>query len=510
VPDRARLALLFGLGALLSGLTILDGINPHDEGLVLQAAARVTDGQLPYRDFYANYGPGQYYLAGALDAVFGPSLLAWRVVRVALDALVGVLAYALVRRDAPEPFALAAWVAVVAVMAHPTLPHPNAPALALAFGAILLARRSPAAAGVLAGLAFAFRFDVGVAAAIAAALAAAGDRDRVAAAHSAAAPARGRSAALRTAAAAAATGALLVAPFAIAAPGDFWDGTVGFALDEQSLQRLPLPGEWDGSFEPNKILAFYLPYVLMGGLALWLVLAVATRAPVRLWAAFPLAVAGLGYLLARADEFHLVPLAAVLPVLLAGGAAREWLAGRRPAAVALAVPLALVAIDGLDRNRIDLVSGPPLDRIHLDVADGVKAPPEEARALEQLVPYVRERVPAGRPIFVANPRHDLVRVGNPLVYVLADRPNPTRYDVMQPGVVTTEEVQREIVRDLRRSRTGLVVRWLSPVAAEAEPNGAGRSSGVRILDRELARRYVEVERFGEYAVLRLRRDAGAE
>ncbi|HEV2875312.1 MAG TPA: hypothetical protein VGW14_09195, partial [Thermoleophilaceae bacterium] len=188
MPEPARLALLLGFGALLSALTILDGINPHDEGLVLQAAARVADGELPYRDFYANYGPGQYYLAGGLDAVFGPSLLAWRIVRVALDALVGVFAYALVRRDAPEPFALGAWVAVVAVMAHPTLPHPNAPALALAFGAILIARRSPAAAGVLAGLAFAFRFDVGVAAAVAAALAAAGDRDRVAAAHPAAAP----------------------------------------------------------------------------------------------------------------------------------------------------------------------------------------------------------------------------------------------------------------------------------------------------------------------------------
>ena len=493
MPEPARLALLFGLGALLSGLTILEGINPHDEGIVLQAATRVADGQLPYRDFYANYGPGQYYLVGALDAVFGPSLLAWRVARVALDALVGVLAYALVRREAPAPFALGAWVAVVAVMAQPTLPHPNAAALALAFGALLLARRSPAGAGMLAGLAFAFRFDLGVAAAVGVALALADRR---------------RGAAL---AAATATAAVLVAPFALAAPGDFWDQTVGFALDEQSLQRLPLPGAYDGAFEPNKILSFYLPYVLIGGLALWLVIAAATRTPVRLWAAFPLALTGLGYLLARADEFHLVPLAAVLPVLLATAAGREWPAGRRLAIAALVVPLVLVAVHGLDRNRVELVSGPPLDRIHLDVADGVRAPREEARALEQLVHYVRERVPPGRPVFVANPRHDLVRAGNPLVYVLAGRPNPTRYDVMQPGVVTTDEVQREIVRDLRSSPTGLVVRWLSPVASEAEPNGAGRSSGVRILDRELARRYIEVERFGDYAVLGPREPgAGAE
>jgi hypothetical protein len=49
-----------------------------------------------------------------------------------------------------------------------------------------------------------------------------------------------------------------------------------------------------------------------------------------------------------------------------------------------------------------------------------------------------------------------------------------------------------------------VVRWLDPVASQPEPNGAGGSSGVRILDRYLARSYAEVRRFGEYAVLRRR------
>jgi hypothetical protein len=97
-----------------------------------------------------------------------------------------------------------------------------------------------------------------------------------------------------------------------------------------------------------------------------------------------------------------------------------------------------------------------------------------------------------------------VTVGNPLVYVLVDRPNPTRYDVMQPGAVTTAPVQREMVGDLERARPGLVIRWLSPVADQPEPNGAGRSSGVHILDRYLRSHYVEVRRFGDYAVLRPR------
>ena len=94
-----RYGVLFAFGALLSGVTIWWGINPHDEGLMLQAGVRIANGQLPYRDFYANYGPGQYYLVGGLDFLFGPSLLTWRIVRVALDAGVGVLAYALTRRE---------------------------------------------------------------------------------------------------------------------------------------------------------------------------------------------------------------------------------------------------------------------------------------------------------------------------------------------------------------------------------------------------------------------------
>ena len=102
-------------------------------------------------------------------------------------------------------------------------------------------------------------------------------------------------------------------------------------------------------------------------------------------------------------------------------------------------------------------------------------------------------------MFVANSRHDLVRVGNPLLYALLERPNPTRYDVMQPGVVTTGEVQREIVAAL--ADTGVVVRWMHPTACEPEPNGAGRSSGVEILDRYLDAHFQQHSRHGNYQVL---------
>jgi hypothetical protein len=64
-------------------------------------------------------------------------------------------------------------------------------------------------------------------------------------------------------------------------------------------------------------------------------------------------------------------------------------------------------------------------------------------------------------------------------------------------VVTTQEVQREIAADLRRARPEVLVRWRDPRTAP-EPNASGRSSGVRLLDRELARTYGAPRRIGVY------------
>jgi hypothetical protein len=482
--------LLFAVAAALSALTILHGLNPHDEGLMLQAASRIADGQLPYRDFWWNYGPGQPLTLGALQEVFGPSLLTWRVLRVLLDAGVATMAFGLARRGgASTPVAVVAWLAAALAMASPSLPNPVPAATALGLGAVLLARRAPASAGVLAGLAVAFRIDLGLAAALGATVAAAEGGGR---------------AALQCAGASAAAAVVSLVPWVVVGgPARFWDQTVGFALDEQGLQRLPLPGAPDSGLGPGGLLDFYMPYVLLAGVVLWFAAAVRKRPSVPELGALGLIVAGVLYLLARADEFHRIPLAAVLPALLAAAAWRER-DGIRAVGVVLAIPLVLLALNGLDRLRLELFTGPPLERVELPVADGARAPRPEARSLVALKREVDRLAAPGEPVFVANPRHDLVRVGNPLLYVLLERPNPTRYDVMQPGVVTTAPVQRQMVRDLEETRPEVVVRWLSPVADQREDNGSGRSSGVRILDRYLEREYVRVKRIGDYLVLRAR------
>ncbi len=477
-----RAAVLLALAALLSASTIWQEIGPHDEGLMLQAAARIADGQLPYRDFWWNYAPGQPLLLAPFDALLGPSLVPWRVLRVGLDAVVALLAYRLVARevaevagrlpDAPRWLAalpLLAWLAVAGAMAFPTGPGPNPAALALGLGALLAAPRRVVLAGVLAGLAAVFRLEIGAAAALGVALLGAP----------------------RALPVAAGVGLLGWLPFLVAAPGATIDQTLGF-LGIQDLQRRPLPLDPSGAgADPNKLLELWLPLILVLGAVLWAVHATLRRPPPRALALVPLALAGLAYLLGRTDEFHLVPLAVVLPVLLVAAAARERSAVVRAALLGV---VALVARHGVERKAGQLVRLPELARVPGPAGDGVRVRAGEAADLRGVLGAIGDRT-----VFVAPPRFDQVTVGNPLLYVLAGARNPTRYDVIQPGVVTTEEVQREIVADLRRARPKLLVRWLDP-RTRPEPNGSGRSSGVRLLDRELARTYGAPRRIGAYEV----------
>ena len=488
---------LLALGVLASGITALQNVQPNDEGLVLAAAERIARGQAPYGDFWANYAPGQYYLLGALRELLGPSLVPWRVVRVLCDAGVGALAYVLARRGgATTPVAIVAWAAAIFAMASPSGPNPFAPALLLALASLAVFERSPATAGVLAGLAAFFRLEFAACLAAGIVLGLLLDRRR-----------RG---AWSFVLAATLSGLALYVP-ALAATGvrPAYELLVRFPLTGfREYQALPFPLDYTGpldlsspagflrdSVEP--LLLFYLPAVLVAGLvvAAALLLLPARRAPL-LAAGLLTALGPLGYLLARTDLFHTAPLAVLVALLAAWAIAAT---PRRVLAVLPALALAYVAVQGLDRRWLALQEETvPLD---LAVADGVTAAPALAAELVPAVRAIRRRTEPGEPIYVAPRRADLVTAGVPLLYVLAQRPNPTRHDVAQPGVVTTAPVQRGIVAALERTRTPLVVRWTDPRSSQPEPNLGGRPTGVRILDRYLARRYRPAERIGSLRLL---------
>ena len=504
--------LLFAGGLLISGFTILRGLEPFDEGLTLQAARRVADGQMPYRDYLWAYGPAHpFLLAGAFKA-FGTSLLWWRIIRVVVDAAIALAVFEIVRREAPRRVALVAWLVAACAMAQPTGANPFAPALLFSLGAVWFAargdeRRGLITAGGLAALAAAWRLDFGVYAAGACA-ATAFVRGGYPGWRWAAIRASGALRRVATVLGTFAAGcAVVYLPFVVAdGPADAWRDLIGRSLSQGRYWRLPFPIGYDGQFrlwppgslahDGKDLLAFYIPLLLLIGIAV-AVVAVARRRLHSDPLIVGLTVLGftyVAYLVSRTDEFHSTPLIVLLAVLLSVLALRVSLRG---AAVMAFVVAALLAY-GLS-NRLSALFGPPdLRTVHVAVADGVKAPPADARAIEQMVRDVQRRVPPGDPIYAVTLRSDLVRINNPLIYVLTERDNPTRQDF---GLQTGAAAQQQIIDALGTARPKVIVRWLSPESTKREPNDRGKSSGIHTLDFWLAQNYRPDARYGDYQIL---------
>ena len=521
--EGPALGVLLLLGAAaISGFTLLRELYPYDEGQILLAARRVAQGEWPYADFVFPYGPGQPLLLGSLEDLFGPSLLWWRIVRVCADAVVAVVVFVLVRREAPLPVALVAWLIAAAAMAQPGGSNPFAVAVAFGLCAFAVATAEPpgagrhtlrrcAAGGALVALAGFWRVDFGLFAGLAVV---------VALALAPGEPALRVRAVGTFTLTAAGLGLALYAPFAITAgPGTLYEQMVADGLRYGSYWTLPFPLAFDEAFrlwppgalaeDLKDLVGFYVPLALVAGLVAGAAAClVRWREEERPWRWLGLLVFAVGaatYMRSRADEFHTQPLLVALTALLACVAV--WLARRRgrPAgrlllAGSVAV-LVLVGVYGIANRVSALLLAPELEAVGLPGTGGVEAPPKEAAVLREVVPFVQARVPPGEPIFVAPRRSDLVRFDNLLFYVLADR------DTVLDAGATLQALpaeQRRTVNAIERERPPIVVRWTDPLSSQREPNRRGRPSGSRLLDEHLAREYRRVATFGDYRVLERR------
>ena len=489
MPERRRWMLLLLGGALISGFTILRGIDPFDEGIALQAARRVSEGQTPYADFVWAYGPANPYLLAGLFKLFGVSLLQWRIVRVAADAAVALVVYVLLRRFAPERVALLGWLAAACALAQPPSANPFPLALLFALLAVAVAGERPLLAALFTALAAAFRLDFALyGAAGVLAMMVLERRPREIA---------------RYAAFAGALTLAVYAPFLIdIGPSRLYDALIGTSLHDRGFWTLSFPISYGGQFrlwgpgalahDLKDVIDYYQPLTLLIGFGVAAVAALMRRVWIGLAV---LALGGVSYLFSRTDEFHTQPLFVALAVLIP--AVVVW-QRHRALTVAAACVFALMLAHGV-ANRLSALFDPPtLSRVHVDAADGVEAPPPEARALERVVADIHARVPPGDPIYVAPRRSDLVTFSNSIVYVLAERNNAATRDF---GLLTSAGEQERLVDQLRAARPRVVVRWTDPLSSKVEPNLRGRSSGAHELDDYLFTNYRLLERLYHYDVL---------
>jgi 4-amino-4-deoxy-L-arabinose transferase-like glycosyltransferase len=102
-PERSRsewlIVLLVFVGTCLYyrifySYTVLNG----DEGIVLQGAQRILNGEVLYRDFFSFLTPGSFYWMALLFKVFGSSILVAHGALIVYGGIFSVLTYLLARR----------------------------------------------------------------------------------------------------------------------------------------------------------------------------------------------------------------------------------------------------------------------------------------------------------------------------------------------------------------------------------------------------------------------------
>jgi hypothetical protein len=520
----ARVFILVA-AAIFCSISIKSQLNVYDEGLILTGASRVVAGDVPYRDFWTIYSPGQFWLLATLFRLFGQSVMTARLYDTAVRVALVWAIYAVTLRATASITAallvgtiLSFWLGTIGCYGYPVFPA----LLAATLGVLLLLEflRSSGLSmllwcGVALGVTVLFRVDFGVYTGIA--LVGTLFFERMTA------PSRGgilptaSEAALLLGAASVVTAPALLYLLDAHALGAAWRDLIVFTLTVfPRFRRLPPPSplsllhplspslhrwvDWFWFYPPIAVLA---AAAFFSARAVWRRETTSTQVQASSIAATATSLLGILLLNQAAISFsedHALPsVILALPAaayLVCYPLATIW--ERRITKLGSGVALTIMSSWLLFHGAKTMKVTPPWGCYsYLERANCVALAPVQEAAIE----YVQAVTDRFEPIFVGNSRHDLIYISDPSFYFLADRPVPTPYEELHPGQATTAAVQREIIGDL----TSKSVRWL--VIADL-PEEARAGSGVYLLDDFIRREYEPVAQFGLYEVER-RRDAFA-
>jgi hypothetical protein len=518
LPSRAL--VIFVLCCLASYLLMWRQVRLYDEGIILTGAMRVQAGDLLHRDFYANYGPAQFYIVAALFQLFAADVMVERAWDIAVRGGIAALIYVLIASRARGVVAFAAaavatvWLASVGNHGYPVYPALFFSLLAAHLLERSLTRNSlplAACAGACVAVVTLFRYDVGffaLAALVAGSLFAqvpgtAGFAVRLT-----------RQALLMTGVAGAIVLTLLANYAASGALAGFYHDVVEFPARAYVRTRsLPLP-PLEAVWKQRRLLpvVMYLPlFACVAGL-----LVLIRKSPGKM----PLASAGSEDRSSRLLVVLLIPLTAMfflkgvvrlstdqlqlsllasIPLLALGW---HLSAGRKAARATvnliwLVTAASAGAFGYLAATRDNLMVESPF-RIGLGVLHGEPSvEPERGAALR----YVRSNSSSGDLLFVGLARHDKTILNDVSAYFLSGRMPATKWHQFDPGLQNSARIQTEIVRELQARQPRLV--WLeSSFDWIVEPNESAVSSGVTLLDDYLRSAYMPAATFGAIQILK--------
>jgi hypothetical protein len=539
-PERLFSLALTGL-VFLSGLLILliplkTPFTFYDEGFAVFNATRILHGDIPYKDFWTLYPPGQFYTLAALFKTLGTSLIVSRLYDTLARLIIVFSMWWIARKIASQPLAHLALITSALLLAFASFySYAVFPSLAFCLLSILCLTAYVDSArkfwlilvGLFIGLAAFFRWDIGVYAAVSVAAtlfvyhylfigskSSFIDRTR---------PALFDIVFLVGAASA----VVLLLYGAVGSRSGFhnlWEQAVVFpATTFPEVRRIPYPAllspfyalanlnnSTSGNPQAELLdwLMFYFPLVVYS-ISIAYTFQDIRQKRVRVSGRFLGRVVvlflGLSFFvqaLSRFDIIHVIP-TALMTILVV-----VWLlspdiftSAKRSTRIVFLLLFAICVVLYMFLPArslwVSFSSFSPMECY----AQTERASCVALRKDQELaVDYISRHTTEDEAIFVGNQRHDQIIMNDIGFYFLSNRESVTRYHELHPGVATTLPVQQEIAQALESNE----VRWVVLVnfPESDEPNASATSSHVTFLDGFIRSKYFPVIEFGEYQIFK--------
>jgi hypothetical protein len=491
-------------------------ISIYDEAIILTGAMRVANGEVPHRDFYANYGPAQFYIVALLFKLFGTSVMTERLWDVFIKAAIATLGFVALRAYCRPMMALAAyaacliWLAVFAGSGFPLFPTVLFSLAATLLVAVSLHKEPHPvriiAGGGCVGLVALFRYDIGgmVGTALMGVLivAAISRRERFWRTPT--------SYPVLFAFAAAATFGVAALAYLLAGGsiGAFVHDVLHYSSYYITTRRLPFPSPDQIWKDPIALAVYVPPAVLAVALSL-----AASRNPADHsgWAIAAFASVCVAFYIkgwVRISVIHVAGAIIFALILLPIVWQRTPGMARRTLVVICAVLAGVPTLFALKAVVVRAENKALVSNFLLRGEAACNAPAHLQRVAcvqtgaewGEAVKFVIDNVAKDERLFAGVTRHEKIFINDILIYFAAERIPATRWHHYDPGLQTRADIQNDMVTELDQ----LVPRYIVLESAwdhVAEPNASAISSGVTILDDYIRLHYETVKQYGTISVL---------
>ncbi len=473
-----------------------------DEPFLLVGAERILNGQIPHKDFSSEYPVGQLYTLAALFKVFGISSITERVYDLLTKSFLSLSIFIIIRLLSSNILALAGWAMSLVWIQYSTSPaYPAYQSLLFIYIScywLFLHIKEQnnhyiVLSAIFIAIATLFRHDFGGYAAIAI--------TTVMISRSITKVQSWVPTVLFIGSGIMAGLPVIIYLIMNSGIEPIINDLILIPIAMRENQALPYPSlsRWN--------LPFYVfPLVLLIGFITSIILIICKRDATRAYAILFISLIGilcLNQVKMRSDKIHLLPsaLTAILlaPVLLHSLSIERLLSKWQNRVVyalfvivfgvTLSKPVEAIFSILLNTNGYIVKNvNPEIERAkHLKISADLK----------DTVAYIKNNTSNIENIYVGVKNHDQFAISDVIVYFLAERNCASRYHVLNPGVQTTIEVQKEMIKEFKSNPPKLIV--LAPRSWN-EPNPSSVDSRIDLLDNYISTNFALRKTFGIYEI----------